>query len=1103
MRVWLSLDDDSLDDVVITADPDTPVCEALALVAPELRLAPLHPGGRAIPPRAPIVHSGLRDGGRIRGTSRVATTPPVGATVLKVVGGPLAGAVLPLSRGTTVVGRGPLPHGLPDHAVSRRHLALTVAPDGQVTAQDLGSSNGTTLKGTPLTEPTVVPPGALLWIGGSAVTIGRVPHSDASVDADEDGALRYNRPPRIRPASRVARVTLPADPEPLPGREWPIAMILIPLVAGVGLALVLRQPQFLLFTVISPVLLVTGVISDRRKGRKTNRQAKREYAEAARGAGARLRETLVAETAARRMAAPDAAELFLAAQGPTSKVWSRHRSDPSFLELRLGLADLPARAEVHVGRDPAPDHPQLFAVPITVPLLEVGALGLAGPAEPVRGLARWLVAQAAVLHSPRDLRIVLLTSTTPRLAWSWLRWLPHLRPDDIRSWCLVGNTPDSVTARVQELDELVGGRLAVLRTHGSEAVDRLPGVLVVLDGSRALRGTPGLAQLLQDGTRVGVTFICLDQQETQLPRECGAVAAVDEGEDSELVLRRAGHDAVDKVAPEQMDAALADALARSIAPLRDADPALAEGTLPSRIRLVDQLGLKPVTADAMLARWGREGRTTSFVLGAGTDGPFVLDLQAGPHALVAGTTGSGKSGLLQTMITSLAAVNRPDSLNFVLIDYKGGAAFRDCSRLPHSVGLVTDLDGPATTRALISLRAELRRREALLAQAGSADLHHYWSRRDAGAAGLDPLPRLMLCIDEFAQLVHEVPDFVDGLVDVAARGRSLGIHLVLATQHPAGVVSAAIKANTTIRICLRVADESSSTDVIGIPDAYRMPPLPGRAFVKIGAGRPVAIQTARIDGERPGTAATRRPPRVDRLRWEDLGAEMPVPPEARPAPGTPTDLSDVVDAVREASERLGTPPQRSPWLPSLPDVVVLDSLHEDDPLVVPFGLKDFPHEQEQRSASLDLRHADHLLVCGAPRSGRSTMLLTLAGSLAQRLDPADVHIHAIDGGGALRALSALPHCGAVVLVGEADRVDRLFGRLLDEINVRQRRLTASNANDLAELRAICPDESMPYIVLMLDGYDGFAAAFESVDGGRVISDLHTVLRDGPGSVSAS
>ena len=262
-------------------------------------------------------------------------------------------------------------------------------------------------------------------------------------------------------------------------------------------------------------------------------------------------------------------------------------------------------------------------------------------------------------------------------------------------------------------------------------------------------------------------------------------------------------------------------------------------------------------AEAVLAAWDRCSRTTKAVIGEDAEGHFWLDVRAdGPHALVAGTTGSGKSELLQTLIASLCVGNTPDSMTFVLVDYKGGAAFKDCARLPHTVGMVTDLDGHLTSRALESLGAELRRREHQLAGADAKDIEDYVAAMQPGD---EPMPRLMIIIDEFAALVSELPDFVTGLVDIARRGRSLGVHLVLATQRPAGVVSAEIKSNTNLRIALRVTDENDSQDVIEASNSAYIPPsIPGRAYARLGHASLRQFQSSRVGGRPRGGRCGRR-----------------------------------------------------------------------------------------------------------------------------------------------------------------------------------------------------------------------------------------------------
>ncbi|WP_416447335.1 FtsK/SpoIIIE domain-containing protein [Leucobacter sp. HNU] len=310
------------------------------------------------------------------------------------------------------------------------------------------------------------------------------------------------------------------------------------------------------------------------------------------------------------------------------------------------------------------------------------------------------------------------------------------------------------------------------------------------------------------------------------------------------------------------------------------------------------------------------------MVGQGSDGPVEIDLRThGPHALVGGTTGSGKSEFLQTWILSLAANYAPDRLTFLLVDYKGGAAFADCVALPHTVGLVTDLTPHLVRRALTSLRAELRTREELLNEKGAKDLIALERRGDPEAP-----PTLVIVIDEFAALVSEIPEFVDGVIDVAQRGRSLGLHLVMATQRPAGVIKDNLRANTNLRIGLRMADPADSSDVLGVPDAADFAAeIPGRAAVKIGAARLRHFQAGylggRADSDRQEVVEVRDLGFAERAPWA-LAPEVRSEPERRGR--GPRDIEVLAGNIRTAAKIAEVRQPRRPWVDQLPTVLPLE-----------------------------------------------------------------------------------------------------------------------------------------------------------------------------------
>jgi S-DNA-T family DNA segregation ATPase FtsK/SpoIIIE len=1045
---------------------------------------------------------------------------PSGVVEVRVAGGPAAGPVHRLGLGRFELGGDPgCAVALADPAVPPRAATVEVRPGG-VTVEP-AAAVALVLDGDPVHGAAPWPEGGVLAVGATLLGLHRPEPADASLTPTEDGGLAYNRPPRLLPPRRARRLTVPREPRRGEGPRFALLAAVLPAVFGAAMAVLLRQPLYLAMALLGPLTVLASHVSEKRGGRKRHGTAMREYQEARRRHEAELERMRAADEAERRQAAPDPASLLLVATGPRRRLWERRADDPDALHLRVGAADLPAAIQLDAPRDggaePPPPPPPARNVPVLLDLRELGVVGVAGERPPARGLARWLVAQAAVLHSPRDLEVVLLAPDQAAAAgWGWLRWLPQARAGDGQDCVVrVGTDPDTVARRVAELAEEVARRRAEGTGPGGTA-GQDPYVLVVLDGARALRRVPGMPQVLAEGPAVGVVAVCLDDDERLLPEECRTVASFLWDDPARLRLRGGGLDAAGDVLADQVAAAWCERVARALAPVRDVSRDDAGGMLPDSARLLDLLGMPDPDAEQVAAAWARNGRGTAAPLGYGRDGPFELDLRRdGPHALVAGTTGAGKSELLQTLIASLALANRPEAMNFVLIDYKGGSAFKDCARLPHTVGMVTDLDGHLTQRALASLSAELKRREELLLRAGAKDIEDYWAERrrrtpdPPGHPTLEALPRLVLVIDEFASLVAELPEFVTGLVGIAQRGRSLGVHLVLATQRPAGVVSADIRANTNLRIALRVTDASESTDVIDAPEAAGIArSTPGRCYVRAGASTLAAVQTARVGGRRPGARPGRSGPRVARVGWGDLGRPLPARAAAEEDDDASTDLSVLVEAIAQAAARSGRGSGHSPWLPPLREGVPLAELplapaegegRDGEVAPLAFGLVDVPAEQRRRALAFDLAGGGHLLVAGSPRSGRSTALRSLAGAVAATASPADVHLYGLDcGGNALLPLVGLPHCGAVVGRDQPDRVDRLLGRLLAEVTRRQQLLAEQGASGLAEQRAAAaPPERLPWMVLLLDRWEGFVAAFEDYDLGRLVDAVLRLLREGP------
>lgn len=827
-------------------------------------------------------------------STRPAPDVPVTATfALAVVAGPDAGRSVPLGFEPVTVGRA---SGndlvVDDPTVSARHATVTPSAAG-LAVTDHGSTNGVRVDGQspePGALHAIAPMGAMIRLGDSLLRASLTAEPAAPVTPDGRGHLVVHRSVA---ASRPGPSDPPRPDHPAPPDRRPVPVLagLVAGALGVGLAVALGSWMYLAIAAAGPVTVLVSAAVDRAGGRRRRRRA---AAEQARVDAAWIAEVQAAQVARREAAwegCPDPATLLLRAHGVRAGLWSRDPADPGFWRLAVGV-DAGRRRET----------------PVVVDLGLVGVLGLVGPSGP---LLRWLILQAACLLAPGDVGLALRGDTAAvRSALD----LPHV---------VSAGHPDA----------------------GSMA-----GLLVVVDDMRRPAGDPATVELVNAalrGPRTGerrIAVIWTARHRDELPVGCRAVIESGCGRAQFDVTPEESRTSDGPAGPGHLvptgvsDSLFTDAMS-ALSALVD-EPR--DGRLPDLVNWGDLVG-RP-DRDALRRGW--RCPAVAAAIGVGARGVVTLDLDRdGPHLLIAGTTGSGKSELLRTLVAGLAVAAPPDRMTFLLIDYKGGAAFAPLTGLPHVAGLITDLDGPLAGRALGSLRAELRRREQQL----------------AGAA--DPPPRLVIVVDEFAALAADQPAFLTGLVDVAQRGRALGLHLVLATQRPTGVVSPAIRANTSARICLRVTDPADSQDIVGSGRAADIPASqPGRAVLWTSSTGAMPFQTARItdpDDERI-------------IAWRQPGPADLHGTSRRSVGDHHGDLERLVAAAADASA--GLPRVAAPWLPPLPAQV--ESSEVGSACV---ALLDDPDRQRRQELAIT---AGSILVFGRRGSGRTTALARIAAAAA-------------------------------------------------------------------------------------------------------------------------
>jgi DNA segregation ATPase FtsK/SpoIIIE, S-DNA-T family len=1032
-----------------------------------------------------LTEIGLYEGARIRPADGAPDGVEASPTVLelRVIAGFDAGQSVPLTPAGVVVGRdADCDLTLSDEGVSRRHLRVQPSPGGlRAAVTDLDSVNGTWVEGKRIRQATDVEPEAVFEAGDVALIVApRLPGLpvDPVRQANLAGTIPFNRPPRNRPPAADDALTAPEEPTDASRPRFSFASAFGPLVLGVVMVLLLHNILFALFCLLSPVMVIGSFLEQRRAANRTSRGDRRDYDQKMKAFKRDVATRQGDELTRRRESFPDLAEITRRATAPDPRLWERRPFDSDFLALSGGYGEVPFRPRLADRHTPGGDaevvlaeHGWLQLAPVEVPLAKGGVVGIVGDRGQALSLARALLCQAAVLHGPADLTVAVLTEPGGREDWDFVKWLPHAR--------------DAGGA---------GRQLAVGTTAGAalagELADRDPDdprqVLAVLDSPALIegRGAAGRA-LLRAGEKV--SGIVIARTSERLPAACTTVVELaDEAGEARLLRPQIGQ-RIDPLLVAGMSPETARECALALARFEDADLQLAGGALPDHVGLLSLLGIGEPEAGDLRRRWasstGEIGLVARFALSE--DGPLDIDLVSdGPHGLVAGTTGAGKSELLRSLVAALAAAHSPLRVNFVLVDYKGGSAFGEAAELPHTVGMVTDLDEQLGERALLSLEAELRYRERVLRERRATDIIEYDRLVAQGEAA--PLPRLLVVIDEFATLASELPDFVPSLVGIAQRGRSLGVHMLLATQRPSGAVNENIRANTNLRVCLRVQTPQDSSDVIDSPAAARIPRnQPGRAQVRLGPSELIPVQTALVSGVTagPAAAAVSTEPFVVTGHGDGRNGS-----DAESSASS--DLQRLVVAATDAFAQERT--LRRPWLPPLPGEVGLDELLAMGPpralggeqgIVVPLALADDPEAQAQYPIGWNLG-AGNLLMYGIGGSGTTTALSTLALALAETTDPARLHIYVLDfGAGELGALADLPHVGAVIGAAEHERQRRLLRRLRGELGVRRSMDPAARA-------------SAPRIVVLLDGYGGFASEHGDIGGDALREALARVWADG-------
>ncbi|PWA06692.1 type VII secretion protein EssC [Pueribacillus theae] len=805
-----------------------------------------------------------------------------------------------------------------------------------------------------------------------------------------------------------------------------------------------------------------------------------------------------------------------------SSLWERTVSSEDFLALRIGLGTRPFKIDIHVpqqdGYDVNPliseaqkleqDYRTLANVPVTIPLKEKRVVGLVGERQEILELARVLTLQLVTHHSPEEVKISTVYTEQEKEQWNWMRWLPHTW-DENRERRFVAEG----RAMAQKLFESLYSTLNIRKLEGEKDSDlpHVPQYVFFLSNLTLLEDESLLPLLLKHADSVGASTFLMAAKKESLPMECELIIEVQDGA-AQLYETFATDEKMEftgseKVALDQFSLKDAEAMARQIAPLRIKQSIAS--VIPKVLTFLEMYGVDKVEKLNAASKWNENRYPTTLPVPIGVrEGkkPVYLNIHDkieknghGPHGLMAGTTGSGKSEVIQSIILSLAATYHPHEMAFMIIDYKGGGMSNTFVGLPHVIATITNLEDPnLISRAKISLRAELERRQKLFNKAGNIQHIDEYFRSDWREK--EPLPHLFIIIDEFAQLKKDQPEFMDELISIAAIGRTLGVHLLLATQKPAGVVDDKIWSNSRFKICLRVQDENDSREMIKIPNASNIN-VPGRAYFQVGNNEVLEYFQSAWSGADylPSVETQIEKVEIEEINLDGSSEKKQVIKDEKDT--KQKQIQVLIEYFKKEAEKNNITPLPGPWLDPLPEQLPLTELIEIEKwstswwedhhhwLHPTVGLVDDVENQSQYPLEIDLNEG-HLIVYGMPGSGKTTFLQSLLLSLFFHHKPQDVNTYIVDFSRQMNEFAKFPHVGGVVREEETEKMMRLFKFLLKELEVRKEQFANEGVGSLKNYRSITGTD-LPAILLVIDGYQRFKSTFDTENG-----QLEMILREG-------
>lgn len=769
----------------------------------------------------------------------------------------------------------------------------------------------------------------------------------------------------------------------------------------------------------------------------------------------------------------------------SSSLFDRRPEDDDFLSIRLGTGEVPAERKIEIKDaekleiedelelqpEKLKEHYEILRnAPVVLNMNEVDAAGIIGDFENRYELLKNMVLDVALRQDKSAVKIAIVASPDHRELVEEFRWLPHLYPEE-DSFRLLICDEDSKNVIYEWMYKQLSAR---------QRNDRQASVMVFFFDPLDFKTHP-LSKFLKDAKDLNFHFVFFADQQGHIPEGCSYLVFTGEGYTGQLVDVNDGTKRVDFQFPT-MDPVSYGTILRRLAPIFTKEISL-QGSLTDHISLFELMNVLTVSDVDLATNWASSNvaESMSVPVGVNQSGIVSLDLHDtgdGPHGLVAGTTGSGKSELLQTYLMMLATRFHPYEIAFLIIDFKGGGMANQFRSLPHLTGTITNIEGKTVERSLRFIKAELEKRQRLFARQEVNHIDKYIEcfRRKETAV---PLPHLIIVVDEFAELKQKQPEFMKELISTARIGRSLGVHMILATQKPAGQVNDQIWSNSRLRICLKVQERQDSNEVIHSPLAAEIKE-PGRAYLQVGNNERFELFQSAYSG-------------APEVESEESGQEfkiyqLSIAGQKKLLYQTKTkeegghrrsQLEALVEYIAEYSKTISLDALSPVFLPPLEEKIPYPreaaAFTEDAKLELPVGVYDDPDHQKQDPYALDLMQ-NNVLLTGSAQMGKTNFLLTVIRSLAESLSPKQATIFIIDYASmALTSMNALHHVGGVVTQEEDQKFESLMKLLIREVEERKQRFIQAGVNSYQSyLQEVGQDLS--HIFLVIDGLSALRQA---------------------------